>query len=60
MNTFSRAVAICQPPPGLLVPADRGSQYTSAAFTTLLGRTQAVASLSRPGNPYDNALAESG
>ena len=33
---------------------------TSEAFTTLLNRTQAIASLSRPGNPYDNALAESG
>ncbi|MGI4832391.1 MAG: integrase core domain-containing protein [Janthinobacterium lividum] len=53
-------MAICQPPPGLLVHADRSSQYTSEAFTSLLNRTQAIASLSRPGNPYDNALAESG
>jgi putative transposase len=60
LNTFKRAVAICQPPPGLLVHADRGSQYTSEAFTKLLYRTQAIASLSRPGNPDDNALAESG
>lgn len=60
LTVFNRAVAICQPPPGLLVHADRGSQYTSDAFTALLDRTQAVASLSRPGNPYDNALAESG
>lgn len=60
LNAFDRAVAICQPPPGLLVHADRGSQYTSDAFTSLLDRTQAIASLSRPGNPYDNALAESG
>ena len=60
LTAFNRAVAICQPPPGLLVHADRGSQYTSDAFTSLLDRTQAIASLSRPGNPYDNALAESG
>jgi len=60
MTAFNRAVAVCQPPPGLLVHADRGSQYTSDAFTQLLDRTQAIASLSRPGNPYDNALAESG
>ncbi|GAB3639281.1 hypothetical protein GCM10027422_48720 [Hymenobacter arcticus] len=60
LTAFNRALAICQPPPGLLVPADRGSQYTSAAFTTLLDRTQAIASLSRPGNPYDDALAERG
>jgi putative transposase len=60
MSAFNRAVAVCQPSPGLRVHADRGSQYTSAAFTQLLDRTQAIASLSRPGNPYDNALAESG
>ena len=60
LNAFNRAVAVCQPPPGLLVHADRGSQYTSDAFTQFLDRTQAIASLSRPGNPYDNALAESG
>lgn len=33
---------------------------TSEAFTQLRDRTQAIASLSRPGNPNDNALAESG
>jgi len=60
LTAFKRAVAVCQPPPGLLVHADRGSQYTSEAFTTLLDHTQAIASLSRPGNPYGNALAESG
>ena len=59
LTAFNRAVAVCQPPPGLLVHADRGSQYTSDAFTQLLDRTQAIASLSRPGNPYDNAPAES-
>ena len=51
LTAFNRAVAICQPPPGLLVHADRSSQYTSKAFTSLLERTQAIASLSRPGNP---------
>ncbi|OGX91613.1 DDE-type integrase/transposase/recombinase [Hymenobacter coccineus] len=55
LTAFERAVAICQPPPGLLVHADRGSQYTSDTFTQFLDRTQAIASLSRPGNPYDNA-----
>ena len=59
LTAFNRAVAVCQPPPGLLVHADRGSQYTSEAFTTLLDRTQTIASLSRSGNPYEHALAES-
>lgn len=56
LTAFNRALAVCQPTPGLLVHADRGSQYTSDAFTTLLTRTQAIPSLSKPGN----ALAESG
>ena len=60
LTAFNQAVAVCQPPPGRLVHADRGSQYTSKAFTTLLNRTQAIASPSRPGNPHDNALAEGG
>lgn len=53
-------MAICQPSLGLLVYANCGSQYTREVFTSLLNRTQTTASLSRPGNPYDNALAESG
>ena len=60
LNAFNRAAAICQPPPGPLLHADRDSQYTREVFTTLLDRTQAITSLSWPGNPYDNALAESG
>ena len=60
LTAFNRVVAVCQPPPGLLVYADRGSQYTNEAFTILLDFIKAIASLSRPGNPYDNALAESG
>lgn len=60
LNAFNRAVAVCQPPPGLLVHADRGRQYPSTAFTRLLDRTRAIARLSRPGNPDDNALAERG
>ena len=59
-TAFERAVAVQQPPPGLLVHADRGSQYTSAAFGEQLRQIQAVPSLSRPGCPTDNALAESG
>ena len=53
-------MTIYQPPPDLLGQADRGSQYTPEAFTTLLMRTQTIAHPSRPGNPYDNALAKSG
>lgn len=56
LTAFNR----CQPPPGLLVHADRGSQHTSGAFISRLDHTQTITSLSWPGNPYDNALAKSG
>ena len=38
---------------------NRGSQYTSHAYRRLLTRHKAVASMSRPGNAYDNAPMES-
>ena len=47
------------PSPGLLHHSDRGSQYASSAYRALLATFQITASMSRTGNPYDNALAES-
>ena len=44
----------------MLVHADRGCQYTSRPFSKYLTEQQFVASCSRTGNPYDNALVESG
>ena len=41
-------------------PPDRGSQYPSSACRTRIEKAQALASYSRPGNPYDNAQAEAG
>lgn len=60
LPAFQRAVAGRRPPAGLLVHAERGSQYTSFACADLLARHACIARLSRPGNPYDKALAESG
>lgn len=60
LTAFNRVVAMHQLQPSLLVHAGCGSQYTSEAFTTLLNRTQAIASPNRPSDTYDNALAESG
>lgn len=59
-DALRRAVAVRQPAAGLLVHADRGCQYTSRPFATYLSAQQFVASCSRTGNPYDNALVESG
>ena len=43
----------------LLHHSDRGSQYASAAYRTLLATHRVKASMSRKGNCWDNAVAES-
>jgi putative transposase len=44
---------------GLLHHSDRGAQYTSARYQTLLRTHGFQCSMSRPGNCYDNAPVES-
>lgn len=46
-------------PPGILHHSDRGVQYCSDAYVQDLHDHGFVISMSRAGNPYDNALAES-
>ena len=48
-----------QPSPGLLFHSDRGCQYASEAFRKELAEAQAIQSMSRTGDCYDNAVAES-
>ena len=55
LTALEKALTLRQPAPGLIIHADRGSQYTSAACRARIGKAQALASYSRPGNPYDNA-----
>jgi transposase InsO family protein len=38
--------------------SDRGVQYASRGYAALLEKHQMVASMSRAGNPYDNARCE--
>ncbi|KOP63650.1 transposase [Bacillus sp. FJAT-21351] len=47
------------PPTGLIIHTDQGSQYTGNNFQAILKKYGAVSSVSRKGNPYDNALMES-
>lgn len=47
------------PPAGLIVHSDRGSQYASKAYRRLLKAHGCVGSMSRRGNCWDNAVAES-
>lgn len=48
-----------QPPAGLLVHSDRGGQYVDTDFRALLKLHACVQSMSRAGESYDNAHAES-
>jgi putative transposase len=48
-----------QPPPGLIHHSDRGVQYASRRYRERLTEAGLRGSMSRTGNPYDNAKAES-
>jgi len=53
------ALADRRPGPGLVHHSDRGVQYASESYTHLLKQHHATISMSRKGNPYDNAACES-
>lgn len=48
-----------KPQRGLVHHSDRGVQYASQSYTELLKQHQVQISMSRKGNPYDNAACES-
>jgi transposase InsO family protein len=58
LRALEKAIAERQPPPGLVHHSDRGVQYACRQYVALLEKHQMVASMSRPGNPYDNARCE--
>ena len=60
LTALEQALTLRQPAPGLIIHADRGSQYTSQACRQRISEAGALASFARPGNPYDNAQAEAG
>ena len=53
------ALAHRHPPKGLLHHSDRGTQYASAQYRAGLAAAGLRSSMSRAGNPYDNAVMES-
>ena len=53
------ALADRRPAPGLLHHSDRGSQYACGEYRTLLAAHGIVASMSKRGDCWDNAVAES-
>lgn len=48
-----------KPPAGLIHHSDRGVQYASYEYTDILKTDNFLISMSRKGNPYDNAVCES-
>jgi len=59
MNALEMAVQRRRPKAGLIHHTDQGSQYTSTRYQERLMELRAIASMSRKGNCYDNAVAES-
>lgn len=59
LRCLNRAVARHRPGAGLLHHTDRGSTYTAAAYRTRLLELGMIQSMSRRGNCWDNAVAES-
>ena len=53
------ALARRRPRPGLIHHTDRGSTYAADTYRSRLTSQQALSSMSRKGNCYDNAVAES-
>ena len=59
LAAWGMAVTQRQPPLGRLFHSDRGVQYASRTYRLALEDAQAIASMSRKGNGYDNATMES-
>jgi transposase InsO family protein len=58
-DALAMALTRRRPTAELVHHSDRGSQYTAAAYQALLAQHGVAASMSRAGDCYDNALAES-
>ena len=58
-SALRMALLARKPQPGLVHHSDRGVQYASQSYTELLKQHQVHISMSRKGNPYDNAACES-
>ena len=59
VKALYQAIGRRRPPSGCILHSDRGVQYASADFRDVLGAYGFIQSMSRKGNCYDNAVAES-
>ena len=57
-RALDKAFSTRSPRPGMIHHSDRGIQYTSGRYRTLLEQRKIVCSMSRTGECYDNAVAE--
>lgn len=58
-EALRRALTKRRPEPSLIFHSDRGSEFAAASFRKLLAAAGAVQSMSRKGDCWDNAVAES-
>jgi transposase InsO family protein len=58
-QAFTQAVLRRNPDKGLIYHSDRGSQYASNDFKSLLAQHGCIGSMSKKGDCWDNAVAES-
>jgi transposase InsO family protein len=59
VTALRQALARRQPPAGVVHHSDQGIQYACMDYIEELKANQMVPSMSRPANPYDNAVCES-
>lgn len=59
LAALEMAIKNRKPKSGCIHHSDRGGQYASAKYIELLKSSGFKISMSRPGNPYDNAVVES-
>jgi putative transposase len=59
LDALNMAIGQCRPRPRLIHHTDQGRQYWSTAYVEMLKKHGMMQSMSRIGNCYDNAVAES-
>lgn len=59
VTALEQAIRERRPPPGVVIHNDQGIQFASTEFQQVLKKHGMLPSMSRPANPYDNAVCES-
>ena len=59
LQAMRQAILRRNPKKGLILHSDRGSQYAGNDFKVVLSQNEFIGSMSRKGNCWDNAVAES-